>query len=201
MKFIYLTALAFVSSLSLLGQNEENLQPKEAQVFFSPQDHLDQKLISLIDKESVSIRAAIFCLTHRDIIKALLEAKKRGVHVEVIIDKFTIKAKAPIKRMAQGGITIYVWDPQTKTPVQSMKKQKTPLMHNKFCLFESQQTVWSGSFNFTFEGASSNQENAIILKEDKNFGLFKAQFTSIKEAGCKSWKDYLATSSEKKSAK
>lgn len=196
MKIPYLLALVLaVSPLAC----EETKQPI-VEAYFSPKDKVDAKLISLIEKETVSIKAAVYCLTHRGIIHALVEAKKRGVEVELIIDPFTVKARAPLKRMAQSGMSIFVWDPEQKS-MTDRKKLRAPLMHNKFCVFSGQGILWTGSFNFTSEGALSNQENVVILYDAPQKQSFIQQFDQMKTKGCKSLKDYFAIPKKKKKSK
>ena len=93
-----------------------------------------------------------------------MEARKRGVNVEIIVDPFFDQgARAPLNRMAQAGIALYVWDPPPTPNVSPAvivdeKKHKShkPLMHNKFRVF-GHKTVWTGSFNFTSEASRNNQ--------------------------------------------
>lgn len=181
------------------------------QLFFSPQDHVDDQLISLIENEKDEIRVAVYCLTHRGIIKALMGARKRGVHVELIVDPFTIKARAPLKRMAQSGIDIYVWNPEPAKPLRtSMVKEKEkekdkdkqekvrrPLMHNKFCVF-GKALVWTGSFNFTSEASQANQENVVVLRDADAGQRYVAEFERVKSEGCSPFRVFLSQEAGKK---
>jgi phosphatidylserine/phosphatidylglycerophosphate/cardiolipin synthase-like enzyme len=196
LKFPFLLALILaVSPLAC-----EEAKPPQVVAYFSPKDKVDAKLISLIEQETGSIKAAVYCLTHRGIIHALVEAKKRGVEVELIIDPFTVKARAPLKRMAQSGMSIFVWDPEQKS-MTDRNKLRAPLMHNKFCVFGSQGILWTGSFNFTSEGALSNQENVVVLHDAPQARSFTEQFEQMKTQGCKSLKDYFAIPKKKKNSR
>lgn len=187
MKIACLLALIFAIAPSV-GEEKPTTRVY-VESYFSPKDQVDAKLISLIQQETCSIKAAVYCLTHRGIINALMDAKKRGVEVELIIDPFTLKARAPLRRMSQSGLTIYVWDPQQKL-MNDRGKLRTPLMHNKFCVFSKLGVVWTGSFNFTSEGAIANQENVILVHDQAQVAPFVEQFNSIKIQGCKSLRDF-----------
>ena len=190
------TLLAQASLVCDEAQERKEVLPV-VESYFSPEDHVADRLINLISKETVSIKAAVYCLTHRGIIKALSDAKRRGVDVELIIDPFTIRARAPLRRMAQTGMKVFVWDPQWKQATDA-GRHREPLMHHKFCLFHSAGAVWTGSFNFTSEASNANQENAILLRDEKQMQLFEAQFQEIKEKGCRSYLDYLTRPKKKK---
>src|SRR6185295_6338320 len=82
-----------------------------ATVYFSPEDQLDKRLIEQIEKETKSIHICIYTFTHRHIANALAEAKKRGVEVEVIVDRFSVKFKSSLEKLVEAGIPVFVWDP------------------------------------------------------------------------------------------
>lgn len=188
MKSLVIPFLA-ISGLIFHPLESENIEPGTYQLYFSPDGHVAEQLIALIDKEEKSIQTAVYSLSHRGIAKALIEAKKRGVAVEVIVDPYSVKARSPLKKLADAGVSILVWDPPT---VQSgSKKEKRPLMHDKFCILGG-ASVWTGSFNFTEDANLSNQENAILLQDSSIAKKFQEQFHTIKRQGCRPYYDYLA---------
>jgi phosphatidylserine/phosphatidylglycerophosphate/cardiolipin synthase-like enzyme len=186
MRIICLIAL-LLSSTTLLAKEEERVA---VEVIFSPKDHLDLRLVSLIHNETSTIKAAVYCLTDRQIIEALISAKKRGVTVELIVDPFTIKAKAPLKRMARAEVPVYVWRPPLNRLNREGETPRVSLMHNKFCIFSSLGVVWTGSFNFTGDGANLHQENALIIRGQEHVTAFIDEFERIKSEGCISWKEF-----------
>lgn len=158
-----------------------------ATVYFSPEDQLDKRLIEQIDKETKSIHICIYTFTHRQIANALVEAKKRGVEVEVIIDRCAVKFKSALEKLAEAGIPVFVWDPQRR----KNKAAHRPLMHNKFCVFSDK--VWTGSFNFTYEASNFHQENALVLQDEAIVSAYKGQFHTIKLRSCSPLTTYVMT--------
>jgi phosphatidylserine/phosphatidylglycerophosphate/cardiolipin synthase-like enzyme len=157
-------------------------------VYFSPDDQLDRRLIEQIEKETKSINVCIYTFTHRAIANALIEAHKRGVEVDVIVDRFSVKINSPLQKLAEAGIPVSVWDPD-----RSKRKQAhRPLMHNKFCVFGADK-VWTGSFNFTYEGSKIHQENALVLQDAALASAFKGQFHTIKLRSCIPFSSYMKT--------
>jgi len=184
MKILLLLFLLF----SQLTYCEENYP----QAYFSPEDHLDQKLIELIDGEKKSIRAAIYCFTSRDISEALIRAKKRGVQLEVIADPFSFRPRCQIGKISRLGGKVFLFDAKK---VEGKKNQDV-IMHHKFCLFgenqEGKSLVWTGSFNFTLSAAHYNRENAIILADPSIYERYSQEFERLKKISCKSYKEFLA---------
>jgi phosphatidylserine/phosphatidylglycerophosphate/cardiolipin synthase-like enzyme len=159
-------------------------------VLFSPKDHLAEELIALISKEKKSIKAAVFCLMHRGIGNALIEAHQRGVNVEIIIDPFSIRLRSVVKKIAAANIPIFIWNPPTLLKANGEKqKRRKPLMHDKFCVL-GDQSVWTGSFNFTFEADTRNRENVVILENRSIAKLYLEEFERLKEEGCMSYQEY-----------
>jgi phosphatidylserine/phosphatidylglycerophosphate/cardiolipin synthase-like enzyme len=164
-----------------------------ATVYFSPEDQLAKRLIEQIDKENKSVHVCIYAFTHRGIANSLIEAKKRGAEVEVIVDRFSVKAGAPLQKLSDEGIPVYVWDPD---PLKRMKSHR-PLMHNKFCVL-GMDKVWTGSFNFTYDATNIHQENAIILEDGAIASAYKGQFHMIKLRSCIPLNSFVAVQPHKR---
>lgn len=158
---------------------------EHATAYFSSEDPLEKHLINLIDKERKSIHVAIYSFSHRGIGKALIEAKKRGVFVEVVIDRASIKTQTPLQKMVDAGIPVYVWEPAR----DHLQKSHRPLMHHKYCLF-GDEAIWTGSFNFTYEACRSHQENVVVLRDAALNAAFKEKFNTMKLKSCLPYTSY-----------
>lgn len=153
-------------------------------VYFSPEEQVAEKLISLIDQEKESIRAAVYCLMHHGIARALIRAHERGVDVEVLVDSFSIKSRSPIKKMVAANIPVYVWNPPP-----SKYKKRGSLMHDKFCVL-GHEKVWTGSFNFTREAAVNNRENVVLLQDPSIANRYLEEFNHLKEISSVPYQTY-----------
>jgi phosphatidylserine/phosphatidylglycerophosphate/cardiolipin synthase-like enzyme len=166
---------------------------ESVQAFFSPRDHLAERLIQLIDQENKSLQIGIYCFTHSGIAKALIAAKNRGVAVEIVVDPFSVKTRTPLARLAKAEIPIYVWT----APIiedEKGKFQKSPIMHDKFCIFGGKR-VWTGSFNFTYQADHFNAENAILLDDPKIVAAFQEQFRMLKAKSSLPYEEFIAMKS------
>ncbi len=163
------------------------------EVLFSPEDRVADKLIALINQEKKSIKAAVYCLMHRGIVAALIEAHKRGVSVEVIVDSYSLKSRSPVKKMGTENLSVFVWNPSEQVKVSKTGKkvkQRKSLMHDKFCIL-GESKVWTGSFNFTFEATQNNKENVIILENAEVAQRYISEFENLKKQGCVPLSEYL----------
>jgi phosphatidylserine/phosphatidylglycerophosphate/cardiolipin synthase-like enzyme len=122
------------------------------EVAFSPNGGCTAATVRFINEAKASIRLAAYGLTSNPIGKALVEAKKRGVDVRVVVDKeHNGKRDNPnsvANFLAANGIPVRV---DTAVKIQ----------HNKFLIVDT-QAVQNGSFNFTAAAQTSNAENIII---------------------------------------
>jgi cardiolipin hydrolase len=184
---VFLLGFSFIDSLFS--------SDAQCEVYFSPKDHLAERLIQLIQQEKKSVKVAVFCVTHPGITKALIEAWERGVKVEVIVDPFSVKVRSCVHRLAKANVPLFVWDPslnlQGKSFKGSKKRNKEPIMHDKFCVL-GESITWTGSFNFTQDGNLRNEENAVIIESSEVAKKYLEHFGEIKVYGCRPFGEYLA---------
>ncbi len=192
-RFVCRTLFMFVMLSVALTPSFSNATSPLVEVHFSPEGKVADHLIELIDQEASSIKAAVYCLMHSEIAKALSRARERGVRVELIVDPYSVKSRSPVGRMNAKGIMIHVWDPE-----EAVRAHRS-LMHDKFCVF-GDHTVWTGSFNFTKQASISNRENVVVLRDLAIAKLYLQEFQKIKQAGCRPYLQFLALKAERKEA-
>ncbi len=149
------------------------------QAFFSPDDNVQEILVQLIDQEKKSIKIAIFSFTDGKIAQALVDARRRGVQVEVIVDITGTRDKfSKIDWLTQNGIKVTVYDPKNNSIYND-------IMHHKFVIFENniggKSLLWTGSYNFTKSATLKNQENVLVLDEIHLIAKYSHQFALIKD--------------------
>ena len=133
------------------------------QAFFTPQDNLTSIFINLIDAEQKSIHGAIYMFTDKKIAQALINAQKRGVEVQIIIDQISMSSCGKGKFLQENGVPVYVHRTEDFNPY------RMALMHHKFFIFESNKDdtsfLWTGSWNCTLRATAHNDENVILLDD------------------------------------
>jgi phosphatidylserine/phosphatidylglycerophosphate/cardiolipin synthase-like enzyme len=122
-----------------------------AKVYFSPDGGCTDAIVREIGNAKSEILVQAYSFTSKPIAKALIEAKKAGVHVEIILDKSNRSRKYSAGDFtAHVGIPTYIDD-------------RHAIAHNKIMVID-RETVITGSFNFTRAAEYNNAENLLILK-------------------------------------
>lgn len=109
-----------------------------------PETHL----IAAIDKARISIDVAIYELSLKNVTQSLIRAHKRDVTVRVYTDSDHFSWKE-FKALIKAGIAV-------------KGDKRSALMHNKFTVIDNSQ-VWTGSMNYTYNGAYHHDENLLRL--------------------------------------
>jgi phosphatidylserine/phosphatidylglycerophosphate/cardiolipin synthase-like enzyme len=116
-----------------------------------------------IDNAQKSIRVQAYGFTSAKIAKALLEAHKRGIHVEVILDKSNRTANySSATLLSNVGIPVLI-------------DAEHPIAHSKIMLIDD-GVVLTGSFNFTTR-AERNAENLLVIRDKALAAKYLATWT------------------------
>ena len=139
-----------------------------AQVYFSPNGNCSESIIREIGSAKSEILVQAYSFTSVPIAKALVDAHRRGVKVEAILDKSQRKEKyTSATFLANMGIPTYIDD-------------KHAIAHNKIIVIDG-KTVITGSFNFTKAAEEKNAENLIIIKSKELARVYTENWTKHKE--------------------
>ncbi len=132
-----------------------------AQVWFSPQDEPVDELLSAIAAAESEIYFMIFSFTRDDVVEALVDAQARGVNVLGIFDESQARMSYSVDEdLADAGIPVYI-DGNDNTSGFSGGK-----LHHKVMIIDPgvNNTVITGSMNWSTSGNSSNDENLLVLQ-------------------------------------
>ena len=157
MIFILLTFCTTSNAINLTLNNTP------AQVYFSPKGGCTDAIVREIDNATMEVLVQAYSFTSAPIAKALINAKKRAVSVEVILDKSQKTAK----------YTSATFLANMRIPTYIDSKHATA--HNKIIIIDK-ETVITGSFNFTTAAEEKNAENVIIIKSKELAGIYLDNF-------------------------
>jgi phospholipase D len=121
---------------------------------FTPPQRCGDLIVSNINKASHSIFVQAYGFTSKKIIDALLQAKNRGLDVEIILDHSNFhKNKQSILDLLK------------KNQIRVYQDKVSGIAHNKVMIIDSNKVI-TGSFNFTENADKRNAENVIVLTND-----------------------------------
>ncbi|MGW8257194.1 MAG: phospholipase D family nuclease, partial [Thermoguttaceae bacterium] len=112
-------------------------------------------------RSSVLVQAYSF--TSAPIAKAIVNAQKRGVHVEVILDRSHKTAKYSVADfLLHANIPVLI-------------DCEHAIAHNKLIIIDG-RTVITGSFNFSKQAEMSNAENLLVIRDQSLAGRYTANW-------------------------
>jgi len=153
MKRLSFTFLLFFLISCVLPFHSEAQSPSPSwSVYFSPTGGCTEAIIKELNQAKISILVQAYSFTSAPIAKALLNAHKRGVKVEVILDKSQRKEKySSADFLANSGIPTLI-------------DADHAITHNKVMIIDG-EVVITGSFNFTKAAEEKNAENLLVIRD------------------------------------
>ena len=142
-----------------------DIEPTHQTCFTPPHQQCGHFISNHINEAKESIYVQAYGFTHTEIIDSLIEAKKRGVTVEIILDSsnFSEKKLVLIEELKNLGIKIH-------------KAKVSGIAHNKIIIIDKKKVI-AGSFNFTESADKRNAENVLVVR---NKQLVKKYLDNLK---------------------
>lgn len=125
------------------------------QVLFTPWDDAEGAIVRTLGEARHSVHVQAYLLTSRSIARALLQARQRGVRVEVLADREMLQKgdNSQLPALAAAGIPVWL-------------ETRYASAHNKILLIDAEDergVVITGSYNFSWSAQARNAENLLIL--------------------------------------
>lgn len=125
--------------------------PTTAQVYFSPEGGCTAAILKAISHARSEILIQAYSFRSPSLAQALMVAYRRGVKVELIMDKSERQeGLTPPTEMANAGIPVYL--------------DGVHAIANNRIIIIDQKTIITGSFNFNKASEEMNAENLLILE-------------------------------------
>ncbi|MDD3266244.1 MAG: phospholipase D family protein [Burkholderiales bacterium] len=123
------------------------------EVAFSPKNGATSTIIKAINEAQKTILVSAYNFTSKDIAKALLNKKKQGLEIKIILDKSQVTQKySSATFFANLGFDMRI-------------DIKHAIYHDKVMIIDD-KTVITGSFNFTKAAEEKNAENVLIIRNN-----------------------------------
>ncbi|MGF6637200.1 phospholipase D family protein [Paraburkholderia sp. MM6662-R1] len=147
---------ALVAGAGMLWAQPALSATSDVQVAFSPDGGAEQLVLQTIRSARQSIRVMAYSFTAPAVVRALLDAKRRGVDVEVTVDYHNnVEEDRSGKAAAAMGSLVYAG-----VPVVVVRAY--PIQHSKFAVVAN-ATIETGSYNYSQAAARVNSENVLVL--------------------------------------
>ncbi len=154
--FFLLAALAVPAAAFDAGAARVLPAQGTVEAAFSPWDDVEGALLRALRAARQTIHVQAFSFTSRALAAALIEARARGVRVEVLADREQTQSmdNSRIPQLAAAGVEIAL-------------ETRYAAAHNKILLIDAEgpePVVATGSYNFTWSAQARNAENVLFLR-------------------------------------
>lgn len=130
-----------------------NYQGQEVEISFQPQDREGMyRIEQLIRSAKKSVKIAMFTWTNKDLAQAVIDVRKRGIDVQVVMDRQQASS-------ASGKIAALL----QKRDIPVRLSNGPGLLHHKFVYIDG-TILESGSANWTRAAFTQNEEVFVILR-------------------------------------
>jgi phosphatidylserine/phosphatidylglycerophosphate/cardiolipin synthase-like enzyme len=172
--FASFTAIAGLFSCIVLaapGFEGHSASALTLEVWYAPEDEPLTHVVRLYDHAARYIFVSVYGLTSPMAVKALVEAKKRGVDVRVITDRQRLddeKQQAAVSTLRLAGVPVRI-------------NRHDSLMHLKQVVVDDEVNT-NGSMNHTTSGNRYNDERLDVIRDHATSVKARDKFLSL-------WKD------------
>ena len=126
--------------------------PQGVRVYFSPHGGATEAVIDALDHATNSVLVQAYSFTSAPIAKALVEAHRRGVKVQAILDGS--------QRTEKYSEADFLHDSEIPTLIDAQHA----IAHNKIIVIDD-YLILTGSFNFTKAAEEKNAENLLVIND------------------------------------
>jgi phosphatidylserine/phosphatidylglycerophosphate/cardiolipin synthase-like enzyme len=156
---------------TLCAQGMASSAVPDIKVYFSPHGGCTEAVVRAVHEARKQILVEAYSFTSEPIAVALIDAEKRGVDVEVILDKSQEQARGTeADLIAENGIPTYI-------------DSAYRIAHDKVMIIDGSRVI-TGSFNFTKSAEDYNAENLLVISNDP----------PLADQYATSWKQHFAQS-------
>ena len=138
-------------------------------VCFTPGGHCTDMIVEAIHHAHKSIEVQSYSFTSLPIVHALISAKKRGIKIDVLLDKSNVKEKYSVLPDLEYNNIPFLIDYQPS------------IAHNKIMIIDNCKVI-TGSFNFTKSAQVRNSENVLIITSAILAKYYRQNFYQRKQA-------------------
>lgn len=126
--------------------------PQGVQVYFSPEGGCTEAVVDALNHATNSVLVQAYSFTSEPIARALVDAQKRHVRVQVILDR-----SQRTEKYSEADFLMHYGIPP-------LIDAKHAIAHNKIMVIDG-YLILTGSFNFTKAAEEKNAENLLVIND------------------------------------
>ena len=142
--------------------------PKDNETCFTPDEPCAFKLIKFIQSAKETLDIAIYDITDKRVANAIIDQSKT-VQVRLVLNRRTRDSTGAYQLLKDAHLLMRVG------------KQRG-IMHDKFTIVDGKR-LETGSYNYSYGAANSNQENQLYLSTASVIEAYKARFEKMWHEG------------------
>jgi phosphatidylserine/phosphatidylglycerophosphate/cardiolipin synthase-like enzyme len=151
--------------------DEDSKTCANIKVLFSPKGGISKELLGMYKAATTDIKIAVYGFTTKYQARGLIAAQKRGVKVQVLLDKKNAERGYSLgSYLTEAGITVRYYTPPGGS------------MHHKFIIVDNKNLA-TGSYNLSNDAEFRNSEAMLFTSNSKLVSAFKAEFDRLWKAG------------------
>ncbi len=139
----------------------------QVEIYFSPDDGVAAKILSLIQNAKQSIYFMAYSFTSNDLGNAIQKRAAEGLSVAGVMDDGQVDNNSGTE-----------YDPFMQAALDVRRDGNPGLMHHKVMIID-RSIVITGSYNFSESAETSNDENVVIIHSAEAAGRYFAQFQRV----------------------
>jgi phosphatidylserine/phosphatidylglycerophosphate/cardiolipin synthase-like enzyme len=149
------SACAFIVVVAILAPTWQSTAPPSRRTpCFTPGEDCERFIVNQIWAAKSELLVQAYGFTNPAIIRALKEARQRGVEVKVILDKSNEQ-----KRYTGAPASLQEYC------IQPLVDDRVAIAHNKVMAIDGRHVI-TGSFNYTLAAQARNAENVLLISDD-----------------------------------
>ncbi len=132
------------------------------QACFSPQGRCSSYIVRELENAKKEILVAIYAFTSDELANAIVQARKRGVSIQVVVDREfdAVNGKSKAKFLEAQKILLR----RVVGLRAGANDREAGLMHQKFAVID-RRLVLTGSYNWTHAADALNDENLLLFHD------------------------------------
>jgi phosphatidylserine/phosphatidylglycerophosphate/cardiolipin synthase-like enzyme len=140
------------------------------EIKFARSESVADVILGHLQEAKRSVDGALYRFNHPGLAQAIEDAAERGVRVRLLVDGNKYKESRTTQQLLSGAIFPF--------RLAFGRNGRGSKMHHKFVILD-QNTVLTGSYNWTLESEDDNQENLVILEDAYSVGAYTHEFEAL----------------------